>query len=75
MIDIPTESLAVERHSAGSWVEGLFVKGAQSIFKSPFFFTNGDELKKIDINALSPMEALNKLYQWQRKFADSPDKE
>ena len=27
-----------------------------------------DELKQIDINALSPMEALNKLYEWQRRF-------
>ena len=27
-----------------------------------------DELERIDINALSPMEALNKLYEWQRKF-------
>ena len=27
-----------------------------------------DELDKIDINALSPMEALNKLYEWQRRF-------
>jgi DNA mismatch repair protein MutS len=27
-----------------------------------------DELKSIDINALSPIEALNKLYEWQRKY-------
>jgi DNA mismatch repair protein MutS len=27
-----------------------------------------DELKKLDINALSPIEALNRLYEWQRKF-------
>lgn len=29
-----------------------------------------DELKKIDINSLSPMEALNKLYEWQKKYRD-----
>jgi DNA mismatch repair protein MutS len=34
-----------------------------------------DELRKIDINALSPMEALNKLYEWQKKFADKPEDE
>lgn len=28
------------------------------------------ELKKLDINALSPIEALNKLYEWQRNFID-----
>ena len=26
------------------------------------------ELKELDINTLSPIEALNKLYEWQRKF-------
>ena len=32
-----------------------------------------DELKEIDINALSPMEALNKLYEWQRRFISPED--
>ncbi len=27
-----------------------------------------DELKALDVNSLSPIEALNKLYEWQRKF-------
>jgi len=27
-----------------------------------------DELKKLDVNGLSPIEALNKLFEWQRKF-------
>jgi DNA mismatch repair protein MutS len=27
-----------------------------------------DELKKLDMNTLSPIEALNKLYEWQRKY-------
>ena len=27
-----------------------------------------DELKEMDVNALSPIEALNKLFEWQRKF-------
>jgi DNA mismatch repair protein MutS len=27
-----------------------------------------DELKEIDVNGLSPIEALNKLFEWQRKF-------
>jgi DNA mismatch repair protein MutS len=27
-----------------------------------------DELSSIDVNALSPIEALNKLYEWQRRF-------
>ena len=27
-----------------------------------------DELKELDVNSLSPIEALNKIYEWQRKF-------
>jgi DNA mismatch repair protein MutS len=29
-----------------------------------------DELKAIDVNGLSPIEALNKLYEWQKKYID-----
>ncbi len=32
-----------------------------------------DELRKLDINNLSPIEALNKLYEWQRKFVEKGD--
>ena len=28
-----------------------------------------DELKELDINSLSPIEALNKLFEWQRKYS------
>ena len=27
-----------------------------------------DELKSVDVNALSPIEALNKLFEWQKKY-------
>jgi DNA mismatch repair protein MutS len=30
-----------------------------------------DEMSKLDINALSPIEALNKLYEWKQKFSKS----
>ena len=29
-----------------------------------------DELKAIDMNALSPIKALDKLYEWQRKYVE-----
>lgn len=32
-----------------------------------------EELKGLDINAISPIEALNKLYEWQRKFISKND--
>jgi DNA mismatch repair protein MutS len=30
-----------------------------------------DELKDLDINALSPIEALNILYEWKKMFLDN----
>ena len=30
-----------------------------------------DELKDLDVNSLSPIEALNKLFEWQKKFTKS----
>ena len=33
-----------------------------------------DELKKLDMNALSPIEALNRLYEWQRKYLETHSK-
>ncbi|HVP21751.1 MAG TPA: DNA mismatch repair protein MutS [Anaerolineaceae bacterium] len=33
-----------------------------------------DELKSLDMNALSPIEALNLLYEWQRKFLEKNPK-
>ena len=32
-----------------------------------------EELKNLDINGLSPIEALNKLYEWKKKFVDKPE--
>jgi DNA mismatch repair protein MutS len=32
-----------------------------------------DELKALDINALSPIEALNRLYEWQRRYLGNGD--
>ena len=28
-----------------------------------------DEIEKLDVNSLSPIEALNKLFEWQKRFA------
>ncbi len=33
-----------------------------------------DELKDLDVNALSPIEALNRLYEWQRKYLEAKSK-
>ncbi|MEJ2605715.1 MAG: DNA mismatch repair protein MutS [Anaerolineales bacterium] len=32
-----------------------------------------EELKKIDVDSLPPLEALNRLYEWQQRFLDKDD--
>ncbi len=32
-----------------------------------------EELKKIDVDSLPPLEALNRLYEWQQRFLDEDD--
>jgi len=32
-----------------------------------------DELKEVDVNSLSPIEALNKLFEWQKKYTKYSD--
>jgi DNA mismatch repair protein MutS len=32
-----------------------------------------DELREIDISSMSPLEALNRLYEWQQRFLDESD--
>ena len=41
---------------------------AQQIMLFPEFSPLLNELKELDVNSLSPIEALNKLFEWQRKF-------
>ncbi|MBI4772159.1 MAG: hypothetical protein HY784_17505 [Chloroflexi bacterium] len=34
-----------------------------------------DELKSLDITSMTPLEALNKMYEWQKRFGDlKPDR-
>ncbi|OPZ96798.1 MAG: DNA mismatch repair protein MutS [Bacteroidetes bacterium ADurb.Bin416] len=32
-----------------------------------------EELKNLDLNTLSPIEALNRLYEWQRQYVHKKD--
>ena len=34
-----------------------------------------NELKDLDINGLSPIEALNKLYEWKKRFLNNPEED
>ena len=32
-----------------------------------------DEIKRLDLNGLTPMEALSKLYEWRKKYVSSAE--
>jgi DNA mismatch repair protein MutS len=43
-------------------------QGAQQAMLFPETSPLLDELKKLDVNSLSPIEALNKLFEWQKNY-------
>ncbi|PIE79623.1 MAG: DNA mismatch repair protein MutS [Chloroflexi bacterium] len=55
----PTTAVEPSRFNAGQQA-ALFPKS------SPIL----DELSDLDVNTLTPLEAINKLYEWKRKFAE-----
>ena len=58
-------------------VKELYKKIDQNIPKQLNLFpeTNPliDELKKLDTNTISPIEALNRIYEWQKRFLSEKD--
>jgi DNA mismatch repair protein MutS len=32
-----------------------------------------DELEALDVNSMSPLEAINKLYEWKRRYVDKAE--
>ena len=46
-------------------------QAAQQVMLFPETSPLLDELKNLDVNSLSPIEALNKLFEWQRRYRNS----
>ncbi len=61
----------LERHAPTTAVEpSRFTSGQQAALfpeTSPIL----EELEKLDVNTMSPLEAINKLYEWKKKFTSS----
>ena len=67
---------------AGEILANLESQGTKAIKIDPdapmqmrFFPENNaftDDISALDVNGLTPIEALNKLYEWKRKFSPSP---
>ena len=68
MIQRTNEILAQLEASAGKAVK-INPMAAQQMALFPETNPLIEELKELDVNSLSPIEALNKLYEWQKKYS------
>ncbi len=59
----------LEKHAPTTTIEPSHLNRAQQIALFPETSPILEELADLDINALTPLEAMNKLYEWQRRYA------
>jgi DNA mismatch repair protein MutS len=67
VIQRATEILAELEKSSGQAIR-INPQAAQQVALFPETNPLLDELKGLDVNSLSPIEALNKLFEWQRRY-------
>ncbi|MCB8979198.1 MAG: DNA mismatch repair protein MutS [Ardenticatenaceae bacterium] len=60
----------LEEHAPTTAVEPSRLNSAQQMALFPESSPILDELKTLDVNTMSPLEAINKLYEWKRRYAD-----
>ncbi|MFZ0548171.1 MAG: DNA mismatch repair protein MutS [Candidatus Promineifilaceae bacterium] len=60
----------LEQHAPTAAVEPSHLKPAQQIALFPETSPILEELKEIDITAMTPLEAINKLYEWKRRYGE-----
>jgi len=59
----------LERHAPTTAVEPSRLSSSQQIALFPDSSPFLDELQALDVNALTPLQALNKLYEWKQRYA------
>jgi DNA mismatch repair protein MutS len=60
----------LERHAPTAAVEPSHLKPAQQIALFPETSPVIEELRDLDVTAMTPLEAINKLYEWKRRYTD-----
>ncbi|MGD8805087.1 MAG: DNA mismatch repair protein MutS [Chloroflexota bacterium] len=60
----------LEQHAPTAAVEPSHLRPAQQIALFPETSPVIEELNKIDVTAMTPLEAINKLYEWKRRYTD-----
>ncbi|HEX6385197.1 MAG TPA: DNA mismatch repair protein MutS, partial [Anaerolineae bacterium] len=61
----------LEQHAPTAAVEPSQLNSGQQMVLFPEASPILEELEKLDVNAMSPLEAINKLYEWKRRYADN----
>jgi DNA mismatch repair protein MutS len=67
----------LERHAPTAAVEPSHLQHVQQIALFPESSPILDELDELDVSAMTPLEAINKLFEWKKRYADddqNPDK-
>ena len=72
VIQRANEIMSQLEHSSGKAVK-INPNAARQVALFPETNPLLDELKELDINSLSPIEALNKLFEWQKNFIKNND--
>ncbi|WP_420627380.1 DNA mismatch repair protein MutS [Candidatus Leptofilum sp.] len=65
--------LELEEHAPTTAVEPSRLNNVQQMALFPESSPLLDELESLDVNTMSPLEAINKLYEWKRRYADGKD--
>ncbi len=65
--------LELEEHAPTTAVEPSRLNSVQQMALFPESSPLLDELQALDVNSMSPLEAINKLYEWKRRYADEKD--
>jgi len=60
----------LERHAPTAAVEPSHLKPAQQIALFPETSPVIEELQDLDVTAMTPLEAINKLYEWKRRYTN-----
>jgi DNA mismatch repair protein MutS len=59
----------LERHAPTAAVEPSRLTSGQQIALFPEVSPVLQELKELDVNSLTPLQAINKLYEWKQRYS------
>lgn len=58
----------LEKHAPNAAINPSHLRPAQQVALFPEISPILEELQKLDVTSITPMEAINKLYEWKRKY-------